>query len=492
MIKLRLFGILFLVQLTVTSFADINQHFEQLKKNPDTLYQFLQSMPKGGELHYHLAGGAYPQIMLQLAKDNRHFCLDLVHNAVHKKEKPCEVSAKLLSRKGLHQRLLKAWTMMGFKAKGVRQAHDHFFATFFKFMPIVGEYRAQLLKDIVERAAQQNEQYLEIMVLTDNAISTQFAPKKLSWNKLEEQRQKLLANPAFQHTTEQTVARAEGIISDTHRLLQCEGNEQKPACQVMVQFHYYVLREQPIEKVFTQALNGFEAVRKKGPFVGVNLVQPEDGPISMRDYQRQMAVFQFLHQVYPDVHISLHAGELTEKLVPKSGLSSHIHDAIQIGNANRIGHGVDILSEHDAAGTMATMRNKNIAVEINLSSNEAILGISGKEHPLTQYLRHKVPVVLSTDDEGILQTNLTKQYWLAATKYDLSYHTLKQINRNALTYSFLPGKSIWQTPTTAKLISSCSNLNSHACQVFAAQNPKAAQQRLLELSLIKFENTYFE
>lgn len=480
----------FLSLFTLTSLANVNQYFEQLKRKPEILYQFLQDMPKGGELHYHLAGGAYPQVMLQLAKGNQQFCIDLDNNAVHKEELPCEVPTRALSRKGIYQRLLKAWSMVGFKPKNARSGHDHFFASFFKFMPLVGEYRAQLLKDVVERAAKQNEQYMEIMVLTDNAASTQFAPKKLNWKKLDKQHHKLLANPGFQQNIELTVSQANKVVSDMHRMLGCTIDPTQPACQVMVRFQYYVLREQPIENVFAQAVNGFEAANRKGLFVGINLVQPEDGPISMRDYLQQMAIFQYLHQVYPNVHISLHAGELTEQLVPQNELTSHIQDAIHIGNAERIGHGVDILSEQNAHATMQTMQDRDIAVEINLTSNETILGVSGQTHPLPQYLKQGVPVVLSTDDEGILQTNLTRQYWLAATQYNMDYATLKQINRNALTYSFLPGQSIWQQDAKTKLVPVCTDLNSRACQLFVAQNPKAAQQRLLELALAGFEKKY--
>lgn len=37
--------------------ANIQSHFDQIKNDPNALYAFLKSMPKGGELHYHLAGG---------------------------------------------------------------------------------------------------------------------------------------------------------------------------------------------------------------------------------------------------------------------------------------------------------------------------------------------------------------------------------------------------------------------------------------------------
>jgi hypothetical protein len=55
----------------------------------------------------------------------------------------------------------------------------------------------------------------------------------------------------------------------------------------------------------------------------------------------------YLHSVYPKVHISLHAGELAPGLVPPDGLSFHIREAVHLGHAERIGHGVDVMYERD-------------------------------------------------------------------------------------------------------------------------------------------------
>jgi adenosine deaminase len=83
------------------------------------------------------------------------------------------------------------------------------------------------------------------------------------------------------------------------------------------------------------------------------------------------------------------------------------------------------------------MRARPVVVEINLTSNDIILGVRGKDHPLPTYLAAGVPVVLSTDDAGVSRINLTNEYLRAARDYGLSYRTLKGIARNALTYSFL-------------------------------------------------------
>ena len=152
---------------------------------------------------------------------------------------------------------------------------------------------------------------------------------------------------------------------------------------------------------------------------------PEDGYISMRDYTLQMKMLDYLHSVYPEVHISLHAGELAPGLVPPEGLRFHIRQAVELGHAERIGHGVDVMYEDDAPGLLKEMAQKHVMVEINLSSNEGILGVEGDEHPFPIYRLAHVPVALSTDDEGVSRIDITHEYVRAAIDYHLSYADLK-------------------------------------------------------------------
>jgi adenosine deaminase len=78
-----------------------------------------------------------------------------------------------------------------------------------------------------------------------------------------------------------------------------------------------------------------------------------------------------------------------------------------------------------------------VAVEINLTSNDVILGVRGKDHPLPAYLAAGVPVVISTDDAGVSRIDMTNEYFRAARDYGLDYRTLKAIARSALIHSFL-------------------------------------------------------
>jgi adenosine deaminase len=77
-------------------------------------------------------------------------------------------------------------------------------------------------------------------------------------------------------------------------------------------------------------------------------------------------------------------------------------------------------------------------VEINLSSNEFILNIKEDQHPISLYYNAGVPVVISTDDAGILRTSLTRQFVLLAKRYPfISYKAIRQMVYNSIEYSFI-------------------------------------------------------
>ena len=160
----------------------------------------------------------------------------------------------------------------------------------------------------------------------------------------------------------------------------------------------------------------------------------------MADYAPQMKMVGFLHGLYPKVHISLHAGELAAGLVPPDGLCCHIRLAVEDAHAERIGHGVDVMHEDRPYELLKEMAAKHVMVEINLTSNDVILGVTGKDHPFPVYRRFGVPVALSTDDEGVSRIDLTNEYVRAAETYSLRYADLKQMVRTGLEHDFLAGR----------------------------------------------------
>jgi adenosine deaminase len=283
-------------------------------------------------------------------------------------------------------------------------------------------------------------------------------------------------------------------LAERNRIEHCGQPDAAAACSVKVRYLYQVLRAFPPQVVFAQTLIGFEIANTDPNVVGINFVQPEDAYLAMSEYNRQMHMLDYLHGVYPRVHISLHAGELAPGLVPPAGLTFHIREAIDLGHAERIGHGVDVMFETDPHALLKEMADRHVMVEINLTSNDVILGVVPPHHPLPEYRTAHVPVALSTDDEGVSRIDLTHEYVRAAMEYGLSYLDLKAMARTSLEHSFLPGDSLWEKPdvfTRVKAACAGQTLGAAApapgCLALLRSSQKAAEQWELEHRSAAFE-----
>jgi len=217
----------------------------------------------------------------------------------------------------------------------------------------------------------------------------------------------------------------------------------------------------------------------------------------MRDYTLHMQMLDYLHTLYPKVNISLHAGELAPGLVPPEGLRFHIRQAVELGHAQRIGHGVDVMDEDNAPGLLKQLADKHVMVEINLSSNEGILGIEGDQHPFPIYRLNHVPVALSTDDEGVSRIDITHEYVRAAIDYNLTYQDIKQLARTGMEHDFLPGPSLWAQPDLfTYAVQQCKSDTlgtdepSSSCKAFLDGSQKAQAQWEQERRFRIFESKY--
>src|SRR5258708_32222626 len=141
---------------------------------------------------------------------------------------------------------------------------------------------------------------------------------------------------------------------------------------------------------------GYQLASVDPRVVGLNPVMPEDAYLPMTQFDEQMRMFEFLHTVYPKVHLSTHAGELTLGLVPIEGLRYHIHDSVLVAGAERIGHGVDMAYERDSSDLMKTMATRGVAVGICLTRNAGKRRGRRRRHPLRLYLRVGGPRAAAT------------------------------------------------------------------------------------------------
>ena len=475
--------------ISFSASAGIIEHFNTIKSDPKALYAFFKGMPTGGELHYHFDGSSSPETMLSFAARGD-YCLDPeTFTLSHFKTVCHDLTAKqLLKNQPRFEQTIRAWSMKDFsRSKG--SPINHFYSAFAKAGTIQSDFDTHLLANIMERAANQHELYLEMIAL-HLEDDKKYAKLIQSAANMAEKKRILLANPDFQNSINRSIHESNRLLTQSRKILDCDSMPEKAACSLTVKFQYYVNREESLDQVFAQALAGFVTATQSNDIVGVNMVGAEHGVICLHDYKAHMDMFNFLHTAYPKVHIALHAGEISPRLAKPKDLSFHIHDAVFTGQAERIGHGVDITHEDDLTNLLNYMAKKPVAVEINLTSNRELLNIYGKKHPLRFYLKHHVPVVLSTDDEGILRTDLTHEYVDAVIGHKLDYPTIKAINRNTLTYSFLPGKSLWADAQKQIIVPECQHLSSTVCQAFIKESLKATLQWTLEEKLRGFETSY--
>jgi len=485
----------------------IARALETARANPLELNAFLRRMPKGADLHNHLAGAVYAESWIRAGAEDG-LCVRLATLSFSKLAAPpgdrstgpsCGEgqipAAAALENQHLYDTLIDAFSMRGFVPSPGITAHDHFFETFAKFSGTSVRHWGEWLDEVATRAAAQNEQYLELMVTPSFAHAASLA-RAIGWQKdLAQFRSELLVRGLRDDLVPD---RAELDQADALRRERehCGRPDQAPACSVTIRYLYQVLRGYPKEQVFAQTLLGFELASTDPEVVGINFVMPEDGYTSMSDYALQMRMVGFLHGLYPKVHISLHAGELAPGLVPPSGLCCHIRFAVGEAHAERIGHGVDIMYEDRPYELLKEMAAKHILVEINLTSNDLILGVAGADHPFPIYRKFDVPVALSTDDEGVSRIDLTHEYVRAVESYGLDYGSLKEIVRASLEHSFLSGASLWREPDAfTRPAAACAHDSlgaakpSRDCATFLEASEKARQQWELERRFRLFESS---
>ncbi len=499
--------------------------FDAAKRNPLELNAFLTRMPKGGDLHMHLSGAIYAETFIKEAASDG-LCvnpqtLSFFKPAATTRSLPPQPvcgegnvrADSALKDQKLYDALVDSFSMRSFVPSAGISGHDQFFATFSRFDAISKSHLGEWLHEVATRAAAQNEQYLEVMqtplygnvVELSSHIEWPSTPVDPAQNRtgdatgttredLSHLRDVLIASGL---SKEVALERQEfnNALDARNEIENCGQPSARTGCSVKIRFLYQVLRGFPPQQVFTQTLLAFEVASQDPRVVGLNFVMPEDGYLSMSEYHRQMLMLDYLHSVYPKVHISLHAGELAPGLVPPEGLRFHVREAIDLGHAERIGHGVDVMYENEPAALLKQMADRHIMAEINLTSNDVILGVVSPWHPLPNYRAAGVPVALSTDDEGVSRIDLTHEYTRAALEFNLSYIDLKTSARTSIEHSFLPGPSLWQRPDSfTQTVPACAGQPLGGanpppkCLSFLQSSEKAAEQWQLEHRFDLFES----
>ncbi len=425
----------------------VERTLSQLAPDSIELREFFTELPKGADLHQHLSGTVYAESLLRWAAEDG-LCIDVVTYVAS--APPCtagqETASRLIGDPITQSQIIANWSMRMFVPTGTQSGHDHFFATFGKFGQVLSTptRKGDALAEILDQAARDSVVRVETKITPNSSGASKLA-QDLSLNAPD-----VVTDPS-RFSEALAVLRASGLddvaqgaVLETDEIydrrdsnLACNTPAKKQGCEVDLGLVAQVNRNASPAKVFAGLATGFATAAIDPRWIAVDLVSPEDGLIALSDYTLHMEMVRFLRSEYPEVNVTLHAGEFVPGTVPPPSMESHIGQAVLLAGANRIGHGVSIRSERQARNLLREMRRRGVTVEISLTSNEQILGVQAATSQFLIYWRAGVPVVLSTDDAGVERIDLTHEYIKAFDWFDLSYADLKKLSYQGIESAFV-------------------------------------------------------
>jgi adenosine deaminase CECR1 len=406
--------------------------FEKLKADatPLQLYTFLYALPKGGDLHNHLSGAGlsswwWDAALAQEKNGYTYYTKVRINNCMAYGSNEYGATPYLLlfhtvqashyaqlgdCQKSEYKRLqdLTATEKQGWldsiRLNEAYEGRDEFFSAHWQRLNDVWR-NPYVLADILYRNMQA------------------FGQEGLLYLETQEGGYGQLQADGSVFTPEATV--------DIYR--QRLNAADARATGVTVRFQSAILRFLPNAEAELKQEYAFVAAHRD-LWVGVNMVGREDND---KGYPlRFLPTLRELRHQYPDIKLSIHAGEVDEP-------NEHIRDTLLLG-ADRIGHGVNLITDPN---TMLLMRHGPYLVEINLISNLLLEYVKDySQHPFPEYLRTDIPVALSTDDRGMWDSNMTDEFFVAVKEFNLSWEEIVLLGRNSLKYSFV------QEPVKQKLL----------------------------------------
>ena len=409
---------------TLSHSVSMDSWFSEFKRNasPSELYQFVHSLPKGGDLHHHLSGSGYGQWWYDIASSaeknggytyytrvSDNGCTAFGDNAFD-----FETPQFLF-----HTIAQPTW-------QGLTQCQQKEYVALAK---LDHNQRLGFINSIqLDKPHEGRDEFFErhwqrLNELTANPV---LMAKILLLNMQAYQKEHLyyletqvnIRNKMYPDGSLYTPEDALAVFTDMLNSAEAK------ATGVTVRFQYALVRFTPNTDEQLKWIYAF-VDQHRDWYVGINLVGREDDPKGHPT--RFKKVLRQLRAQYPKINLAFHAGE-------SESPNENIKDTLLLG-VDRIGHGINLLSDDD---TYLLMRNNRYLIETNLISNLKLEYIERfSEHPFPQYLRTGVPTALSTDDKGMWNSSLTDEYYVAVTQFNLSWTELRQLSENSLAYSFL-------------------------------------------------------
>ncbi len=142
----------------------------------------------------------------------------------------------------------------------------------------------------------------------------------------------------------------------------------------------------------------------------------------LSDYQAACA-----HVRDEGLGLTVHAGELQG---PET-----VRVAVEDLGATRIGHGIRAVEDR---AVLDLLLEREVTLEVSVTSNVYTGATPSLElHPLPRLMEAGVRVTINSDDPGIFDTTLTKEYELVASTFGLTLDDFRQTNLHAIDAAFV-------------------------------------------------------
>ena len=167
------------------------------------------------------------------------------------------------------------------------------------------------------------------------------------------------------------------------------------------------------------------AINNKDSFVGVDLADNEEG------FDSKPFAPLFHRAKKAGLGVTIHSGE-----APHPKAAKWVMDAVEVLGAQRIGHGVQIYRDESV---MNAIRDRGITLELCPTSNILTNAVAHlKFHPLKQFFDYGIRTTINTDDPGIFNTNLNREYRVTRQSIGLNQEELEKCSQFAAESSFIP------------------------------------------------------
>src|SRR6266481_6298968 len=252
--------------------------FEAARENRTALRAFLHRMPKGGDLHTHLAGAVYAERFIAWAAQQE-LCVSPQRVVVPKPQ--CDRAGAVPVSDAMRDQQLYNWLVDAFSMRAflptpaVPTGHDEFFAAFDKFGAVSGSHFVDMTIDQLRRYDSENVQYVEFMVSSWCPDDRDRFVKAINETTDDASKLKTLEASGLGDCVAARRNVLTAALGKIRTALACDAPKAQPGCGVTFRYIIQVNRNNPPDEVFVQTAIAAALIRAEPRVVEVNLTSTD-------------------------------------------------------------------------------------------------------------------------------------------------------------------------------------------------------------------------